>query len=181
LRFHRYRDSFHFQWSSAPRDLHSFPTRRSSDLQHHRDDPAGGVAHHLLALLDHDGGELLPPQAQPGERVAHAASPWMSAMNASSSVGSASAGLRTLSLSSSGVPSAIFLPRQMRPMRSQYSASSMKCVVTTTATPRVVSALMWCQNSRRMSGSTPLVGSSRNSTAGACSVEQASARRCLKS
>ena len=56
----------------------------------------------------------------------------------------------------------------------------MKCVVTTTATPLVVSALMWCQNSRRMRGSTPLVGSSRNSTAGACSVAQASARRCLK-
>ncbi len=36
------------------------------------------------------------------------------------------------------------------------------------------------QNSRRVSGSTPEVGSSRNSTAGSCITAQARASRCLK-
>ena len=53
-------------------------------------------------------------------------------------------------------------------MRSQYSASSRKCVVTITVTPCSTMALMCDQNSRRVSGSTPEVGSSRNSTAGSC-------------
>jgi hypothetical protein len=50
----------------------------------------------------------------------------------------------------------------MMASRSQYSASSMKCVVTITVTPCPASALMRDQNSRRASGSTPEVGSSRN-------------------
>ena len=37
-------------------------------------------------------------------------------------------------------------------MRSQYSASSMKWVVTSTVTPRSTMALMCDQNSRRVSG-----------------------------
>ena len=47
--------------------------------------------------------------------------------------------------------------------RSQYSASSMKCVVTITVTPCSASPVIRRQNSRRASGSAPLVGSSRNS------------------
>ncbi len=39
---------------------------------------------------------------------------------------------------------------------------------------------MWVQNSRRVIGSTPDVGSSRNSTSGRCISAHASARRCLK-
>ena len=65
-------------------------------------------------------------------------------------------------------------------MRSQYSASSRKCVVTITVTPRSTMALMCDQNSRRVSGSTPEVGSSRKSTAGSCMTAQARASRCLK-
>ena len=63
--------------------------------------------------------------------------------------------------------------------RSQYSASSMKWVVTMMVTPLRASPLMWVQNSRRVIGSTPEVGSSRNSTGGRCISEQANARRCL--
>lgn len=62
---------------------------------------------------------------------------------------------------------------------SQYSASSMKWVVTSTATPFWVIALMCFQNSRLVRGSTPEVGSSRNRTDGSCSVAQAMASRCF--
>ena len=63
--------------------------------------------------------------------------------------------------------------------RSQYSASSMKCVVTITVTPCSASAVIRCQNSRRASGSTPLVGSSKNRISGSCINAAAIARRCL--
>ena len=81
---------------------------------------------------------------------------------------------------SSGVPWAISLPRYTSPMRSQYSASSMKWVVTITVTPFSTMLLMCSQNSRRVMGSTPDVGSSRNRISGSCISEQASASRCLK-
>ena len=56
----------------------------------------------------------------------------------------------------------------------------MKWVVTSTVTPCSTRALMWVQNSRRVIGSTPEVGSSRNSTGGSCITAQARASRCLK-
>ena len=59
------------------------------------------------------------------------------------------------------------------------SASSIKCVVTSTVTPCVANMLMRCQNSRRVNGSTPEVGSSRKRMAGSCISAQASASRCL--
>ena len=64
-------------------------------------------------------------------------------------------------------------------MRSQYSASSMKCVVTMTVTPPAAIAVIRRQNSRRASGSAPLVGSSRNRISGSCKTAAAIASRCL--
>jgi ABC-type ATPase involved in cell division len=61
--------------------------------------------------------------------------------------------------------------------RSQYSASSIKCVVTKTVTPLAASWLVRFQNSRLASGSTPEVGSSRNKISGSCINAQAIARR----
>src|SRR5262249_6394430 len=129
--------------------------------QRHGDDPARWIARDLLGFFEHDRRELLPPAslAEPAKSSAttvrprliagrrrirrrHAAFRSTSAMKASSNVGSGRCALLALDFSSSGVPSAIFRPRQMRPIRSQYSASSMKCVVTTTATPLPVRALM---------------------------------------
>ena len=102
------------------------------------------------------------------------------AMNASSSVGSGSAGERTPARSSPGVPTAARRPWLTMPSRSQYSASSMKWLVTIMVTPSSASTPMRFQNSRRVSGSTPEVGSSRNRILGACSSDAASARRCLR-
>ena len=79
----------------------------------------------------------------------------------------------------SGVPSASTLPSAMITSRSQYSASSMKWVVTSTVTPWSARLLIWVQNSRRASGSTPEVGSSRKSTSGSCMSATARASRCL--
>ena len=55
-----------------------------------------------------------------------------------------------------GVPSASMRPASRIATRSQYSASSMKCVVTTTVTRCCASWVIRCQNSRRANGSAPL-------------------------
>ena len=55
----------------------------------------------------------------------------------------------------------------------------MKWVVTMIVTPFLERPLMWVQNSRRVMGSTPEVGSSRNSTGGRCISAQASALTTL--
>src|SRR5437867_11226948 len=48
---------FLFQSYAAPRDLHSFPTRRSSDLEEDRDGTVGGgVWSQVGLLLAHDAG-----------------------------------------------------------------------------------------------------------------------------
>ena len=67
---------------------------------------------------------------------------------------------------SCGVPSASISPASWMAMRSQYSASSMKCVVMTMVTPLTASEVIVRQNARRASGSMPLVGSSRNRISG---------------
>ena len=95
-------------------------------------------------------------------------------------VGSGCSSLADCAFKSSGVPLAINFPRYTRPMRSQYSASSIKWVVTITVTPFSTILLICSQNSRRVMGSTPDVGSSRNRMSGSCISEQASASRCLK-
>src|SRR6188768_916370 len=103
-----------------------------------------------------------------------------SAMKASSIVGAGSSDVVARAFSSSGVPIATVLPWLISAMRSQYSASSMKWVVTSTVTPRSTTPLMCVQNSRRVSGSTPEVGSSRKRISGPCSTAAASASRCLR-
>ena len=102
------------------------------------------------------------------------------AMNASSIVGSGRSARRAAALIASGTPAVSTWPCAMINNRSQYSASSMKCVVTSTVTPASASALIRRQNSRRASGSTPEVGSSRNRMSGSCISAQARASRCLK-
>ncbi len=100
-------------------------------------------------------------------------------MKASSIVGSLPDGALAQARSSEGVPWARILPASKMATRSQYSASTMKCVVTITVTPCAASDVIRCQNSRRASGSTPLVGSSRKRIAGSCTRATAMARRCL--
>ena len=80
---------------------------------------------------------------------------------------------------SAGVPSANTRPASMMAIRSQYSASSIKCVVTMTVTPCWARAVIRLQNSRRARGSTPLVGSSRNRVSGSCNRAAAIDKRCL--
>ncbi len=80
---------------------------------------------------------------------------------------------------SSGVPSASRRPASWMTIRSQYSASSMKCVVMTTVVPAAASSVICRQKARRASGSMPLVGSSRKRMSGSWSKATAMARRCL--
>src|SRR5204862_7221039 len=48
--------SFFSQWSAALRDLPSFPTRRSSDLDQHAGPGGAGEAHHVDALVARERG-----------------------------------------------------------------------------------------------------------------------------
>ena len=77
-----------------------------------------------------------------------------------------------------GESSAINCPAAMKPSRWQNSASSRKCVVMSTVTPRAARSWIKSQNIRREIGSTPLVGSSRNRIGGSCRMAQPSASRC---
>src|SRR5262245_29280576 len=107
--------------------------------QHERDQNGSRIAQHLHAFLAHECGESARIEAA---RFAHAASVFgsvsaasTSRTNASSIVGSGSSLLATRRLSASGESSAIIRARYINATRSQYSASSMKCVVTSTVTP----------------------------------------------
>ena len=69
--------------------------------------------------------------------------------------------------SASGVSSAITRPRSITAIRSaSWSASSSICVVSTTVVPSATSARTAAHTSLRPRGSSPVVGSSRNSTGG---------------
>ena len=71
------------------------------------------------------------------------------------------------SLSSSGVPSAMIWPRSMTTMRSaSWSASSRYWVVRSSVVPSLTSPRRTSHSSTRLRGSSPVVGSSRNSTGG---------------
>src|SRR3569833_775410 len=150
------------------------------------DGDAARVAHDLQELLAHPAFQPHQAAAAQGRllRGAHAASFAASAastrrMKASSMLGSGCWGVRAPALMAAGSSIARMRPAAMMARRSQYSASSMKWVVTSTVTPARASALMRSQNSRRASGSTPEVGSSRNRISGWCISAQAIARRCL--
>ncbi len=76
-------------------------------------------------------------------------------------------GLPTSALSDAGVPSATIRPPAMIPTRSaSWSASSRYWVVRKTVVPSSLSAETSSQIALRLTGSRPVVGSSRNSTLG---------------
>ena len=75
------------------------------------------------------------------------------------------------------MPRAMTRPARMNSSSSQRSASSMTWLDTTIVVPASASARKWPQNWTRSSGSTPTVGSSRNSTAGWWISAHASDRR----
>ena len=76
------------------------------------------------------------------------------------------------------VPSAIFLPWSMTAMRAaSWSASSRYCVVSRIVTPASASARIMRHTPWRAIGSSPVVGSSRNSTPGVTISEAAMSSR----
>ena len=82
------------------------------------------------------------------------------------------------SISPAGVSVTSTLPACISAMRSQRSASFMKCVEMKMVTPSLRDrSIKVCQKASRAIGSTPEVGSSRISTAGACTIATASERR----
>src|SRR5699024_2611990 len=106
-------------------------------------------------------------------------STWRSAIRAArmSTARSTSSGRETVttrlaaperSLSSSGVPSAMTPPWSITITRSaNWSASSRYCVVSSSVVPSRTRSRSTSQSSLRERGSSPVVGSSRNSTGGA--------------
>ena len=73
----------------------------------------------------------------------------------------------TEALSSAGVPSAITVPPSMTAIRlASWSASSRYCVVSSSVVPSATSSRTMSHMSARALGSRPVVGSSRNRTAG---------------
>ncbi len=86
--------------------------------------------------------------------------------------------LRLACLSSSGVPSAMTRPWSTTTMRwARASASSRYCVVSSTVTPSPSSSRMASHTRWRLVGSSPVVGSSRNSTGGRVISDAARSRR----
>ena len=82
--------------------------------------------------------------------------------------------------SAAGVPSAAILPSSMIPTRSaSWSASSRYCVVRNTVVPSSFRRRTSSQIAMRLTGSSPVVGSSRNRTLGSCTsaVARSSRRR----
>ena len=78
----------------------------------------------------------------------------------------------------SAVPSAITLPWSMTTMLSaRRSASSRYCVVSSTVVPPLTSSSITPHSSLRPCGSSPVVGSSRNSTGGRCTSAAARSSR----
>src|SRR6187549_673811 len=87
-------------------------------------------------------------------------------------------GLPTSALSESGVPSATILPLSMMPtLSASWSASSRYWVVRKTVVPSSFSARTSSQIVRRLTGSRPVVGSSRKSTRGSWTSAAARSRR----
>ena len=80
--------------------------------------------------------------------------------------------------SAAGVPSATIRPSSMIPTRSaSWSASSRYCVVRKTVVPSSLSRRTSSQSVMRLTGSSPVVGSSRNSTSGSWTSAIARSRR----
>ena len=90
-------------------------------------------------------------------------------------------GLPISALSDSGVPSATILPLSMIPtLSASWSASSRYWVVRKTVVPSSLSARTSSQIVLRLTGSRPVVGSSRKSTRGSwTSAAARSSRRFM--
>ena len=87
-------------------------------------------------------------------------------------------GLPTSALSESGVPSATIRPALMIPTRSaSWSASSRYWVVRKTVVPSRLRASTSSQIDLRLTGSRPVVGSSRKRTRGSWTRAEARSRR----
>ena len=96
--------------------------------------------------------------------VTAAAAAARSAPGASTSVSRSSP---ILALSASGVPAAITWPASMTAIWSaSWSASSRYCVVSRSVVHEPASSWMISHITERLRGSSPVVGSSRNSTSG---------------
>ena len=78
-----------------------------------------------------------------------------------------------------GVPRLMARPACMSTISSHIAASSMYGVLTIRASPRPARSRRMRQNSRRLTGSTPVVGSSRISTEGVWINVQLSASFCF--
>ncbi len=117
------------------------------------------------------GGSSLPIPAQ--ARSAAAIEP--------SSSWSWTCGLPISALSVSGVPAATILPLSMIPtLSASWSASSRYWVVRKTVVPSSFSARTSSQIVLRLTGSRPVVGSSRKRTRGSwTSAAARSRRRCM--
>ena len=77
-----------------------------------------------------------------------------------------------------GVPSATMCPESMIPTRfASWSASSRYCVVRNTVVPSAFSFATSSQIALRLTGSRPVVGSSRKSTSGSWTSAEARSRR----
>src|ERR1019366_4839126 len=163
---------------------HAVAEQQQQKYRHQEGDcNTAGIAHDLQKFLA-DQAAQPHPTASSTRIGTHAAASCcscalISPTKVSSIVGSRSSSERACALMLAGVPMVKILPAAMMASRSQYSASSMKCVVTMTVTPRSASALMRDQNSRRASGSRPEVGSSRKRISGSWISEQGRARRGL--
>ena len=85
-----------------------------------------------------------------------------------------------LSINADGVSSAINLPLSMMAILSQrYSASSILCVVKTMVIPEVLSSLTSLHRFLLACGSSPVVGSSKNSILGLLTNAHAIENLCL--
>ena len=97
---------------------------------------------------------------EPGEQPAAAGASWSAAVTVTSM---RSAPIRALS--AAGVPWATVTPWSRTTMSSaRRSASSRYCVVRITVVPSATSSRSICHRPSRLRGSSPVVGSSRNST-----------------
>src|ERR1035441_5809093 len=150
--------------------------QQQNQWQHEGNGNAGRIADDLKYLFSHEAGQA--HDLHDALLLACSCSS-ISAINASSMLGVGRSGRCTLALISTGVPCASISPNDINTRWSQYSASSIKCVVTRQVVPPSASAFTRAQNSRRAKGSTPEVGSSRKRMLGSCISAQARARRCL--
>src|SRR5690606_41540870 len=110
--------------------------------------------HHQRASISKDVPEFLPHKTEERPPARIRLSPH-GLPRANRTNSSSTESVANRALSSVGVPRAAIRPFTMLEIRSQYTASSMSCVVTTTVTPRSAAPETCSQTWRRAMGSTP--------------------------